>query len=402
MSLRLGYLVPEFPSQTHAFFWREISALRRSGVDVRLVSTRRPPASACRHEFAPAAISETHYIFPPSLPSLGGWAASGFPGATRLLSYLGALEASGVNNRLRQSGLVASAIDLVKWARVNRIDHVHVHSCADAAHVLALARRLGGPPYSLTLHGDLDVYGTDHRSKMKDAKFVCAVGNHLRQQILSKTDVSRDKVIVTCMGVETSELARLGTERSYAAGSLHLVTVARLNPAKGHIYALAAVHFCLQAGLDVHYTIAGEGPHRGVISSKIDELGIKDRVTMTGTLPESEVFRLLSVADAFVLSSTGLGEAWPVSVMEAMATALPVISSVIGATPEMITSGEDGLLVPQANVQALASAISLLASDANRRQKIGEAARRTAIKRFDVAVTAGTLRYAIQSGAVQR
>ena len=199
------------------------------------------------------------------------------------------------------------------------------------------------------------------------------------------------------MGVETSELAELGAERSCISGSLHLVTVARLNAAKGHLYALAAVHACLQTGLDLHYTIAGEGPHRDVIRSKIDELGLKDRVRLTGTLSESEVFRLLSVADAFILPSTGLGEAWPVSVMEAMGAALPVISSVIGATPEMITSGEDGLLVPQGDVRALSDAIFLLASDVDRRQMIGESARRTALRRFDVAVTAGTLRDAIQS-----
>jgi colanic acid/amylovoran biosynthesis glycosyltransferase len=397
VSLRLGYLVPEFPGQTHAFFWREIKALRRIGVDVLLISTRRPLPSACRHEFAPAAISETHYLFPPALPSLATWVTNGFRGVGRLLSYLGELDASGFKNRLKQFGLVASAVDLVQWARLNRIDHIHGHSCADAAHVLSLARHLGGPPYSLTLHGDLDVYGIDHRSKMKETAFVCAVGDHLRQQILSRTDVSRDRVIVTCMGVETSELARFGTERSYISGSLHLVTVARLNAAKGHLHALAAVHSCLQTGLDLHYTIAGEGPHRDVIRSKIDELGLKDRVTLTGTLPESEVFRLLSVADAFVLPSTGLGEAWPVSVMEAMGTALPVISSVIGATPEMITSGEDGLLIPQGDVRALSDAIFLLASDVDRRQMIGEAARRTALRRFDVAVTAGTLRDAIQS-----
>ena len=178
MSLRLGYLVPEFPGQTHAFFWREIRALRRIGVDVLPISTRRPLPSACGHEFAPVAISETRYLFSPALPSLATWVTNGFRGFSRLLSYLGELEASGLRNRLKQFGLVASAVDLVQWARLNCIDHIHGHSCADVAHVLSLARHLGGPPYSLTLHGDLDVYGIDHYSKMKEAAFVCAVGDH--------------------------------------------------------------------------------------------------------------------------------------------------------------------------------------------------------------------------------
>jgi len=199
------------------------------------------------------------------------------------------------------------------------------------------------------------------------------------------------------MGVEISELIGLGEVRSYTPGRLHLVTVARLNPTKGHAHALAAVRSCLQMGLDVRYTIAGEGPHVNVILSKIDELGLRDRVTMTGTLAEAEVFRLLSGADAFVLPSTGLGEAWPVSVMEAMGAGLPVIASVIGATPEMIASGKDGLLVRQGDEAALSEAIALLAADVNARRRIGELARATAIRRFDVDVTARRLWDAVQS-----
>src|SRR3954469_6435002 len=57
--VRVGYLIPEFPGQTHVFFWREIVALRARGVTVRLLSTRRPAGSS-RHEFAAAAAAETH------------------------------------------------------------------------------------------------------------------------------------------------------------------------------------------------------------------------------------------------------------------------------------------------------------------------------------------------------
>ena len=176
---------------------------------------------------------------------------------------------------------------------------------------------------------------------------------------------------------------------------LHLVTVARLNAAKGHIHAIAAVHRARQAGVEIRYSIAGEGPHRQAIASRIRELKLDDHVTLTGTLSEAEVFQLLSKADAFVLSSTGLGEAWPVSIMEAMGAGLPVISSAIGATPEMITPDEDGFLIPQNDEDALFEKIMLLARDLDVRRQIGEAARRTASRRFDVAVTAAALRDAI-------
>ena len=149
------------------------------------------------------------------------------------LSYISQLEKMGVKARLRQYGLLMSAIQLLQWAAHNRIAHVHSHSCADAAHVLALARRLGGPSYSLTLHGDLEVYGRDHRLKMKDAAFVCVVGDHLRRQVKEKVGLPDNRVITTCMGVDTAALVKIGNLRSYTPGQLHVATVARLNPAKG-------------------------------------------------------------------------------------------------------------------------------------------------------------------------
>jgi hypothetical protein len=91
-----------------------------------------------------------------------------------------------------------------------------------------------------------------------------------------------DRILLTFMGLDLSELASLGKERSYIPGKLHLVTVARLNPAKGHVHALAAIR--TNAGLDLHYTIAGEGPHLEAIRSQIKALELGEHVTLTGTV----------------------------------------------------------------------------------------------------------------------
>jgi glycosyltransferase involved in cell wall biosynthesis len=199
------------------------------------------------------------------------------------------------------------------------------------------------------------------------------------------------------MGLETSQLSTLGKDRSYKSGSLHVVTVARLEQAKGHLHALAAVSRAVEMGLDIQYTIAGDGSFREAIVARIRELGLERRVSITGTLAEHEVFELLSKADAFVLPSTGVGEAWPVSVMEAMSAGLPVVASIIGATPQMIRSGVDGLLVPQHDENALLQQFSSLACDPEMRRTIGKRARKTASLRFDVAATAAKLRNAVHA-----
>src|SRR5688572_15653472 len=61
-----GYLVPAFPDQRHAFFWREITALRRLGARPHLISTRKPPRTPRTHAWAHAAAAEAEYLFPGS------------------------------------------------------------------------------------------------------------------------------------------------------------------------------------------------------------------------------------------------------------------------------------------------------------------------------------------------
>lgn len=169
------------------------------------------------------------------------------------------------------------------------------------------------------------------------------------------------------------------------------MSVARLNPAKGHRYALEAVRQAVDQGCDVRYSIAGSGDARRAIEVDVARLGLTDRVALLGSLGEPEVRGLLERADAFLLPSVGLGEASPVAVMEAMASGLPVVASVIGGVPDMITDGEDGLLTPQADVPALTAAITRLARDVELRDRLGRAARARAARQFDSRVIAGRL-----------
>src|SRR5262249_47724460 len=159
------------------FFWREVTALRQAGVKVHLISSRRPEPGACRHEFAAAAARETYYLYPPRfLPALGTLLTRPLR-TLKGLRYILGLRESPWKKRLKYCGMLLCAADLLTHARRHGYRHLHVHSCADTAHIAALCRILGGPTYSLTLHGDLPVYGTDHASKMAGASFVACVTN---------------------------------------------------------------------------------------------------------------------------------------------------------------------------------------------------------------------------------
>src|SRR5690606_25789753 len=131
------------------------------------------------------------------------------------------------------------------------------------------------------------------------------------------------------------------------------------------------------------------------IRSEVQRMSLGEAVSFSGTLGEEDVLKLRQ-SDVLVLASTGLGEASPVAVMEAMSTGMPVICSRIGGTPEMITDGVDGFLVDRGDEQGLASKLTMLAESAELRARIGAAARRRAVEQFDIRRTTLRLLDAIE------
>lgn len=391
----IGYLVPEFPSQTHAFFWRELQAMEEAGVPVHVFSTRRPSPGSCPHAFARAAEVRTEYLFPPRL----GAALKGLvtrPRRTaRAVGYLMGLRQTPFVGRLKLLVLVPTAMALVHSARHNGLSHLHIHSCANAAHLGVLGDILDDLPYSLTLHGDLAVYGTDHAAKMARARFVNPVTHPLQKSLQETIGPGRPYPVIW-MGVDTDRFrpVRSGSPRDPAT-PLRALTVARLNEKKGHLYFLRAMAQLKTEGITFDYRIAGDGPFRSEIEAEIAKLGLTDHVTLLGSIPEDQVLEQLQQTDISVLTSYGMGEAAPVSVMEAMACGVPCIVSIIGGTRDMITHAEDGMLVAQQDVEAIGDALRAMASDPALLEHLSQKARATAEAMFDHRTNARKLCQAI-------
>jgi glycosyltransferase involved in cell wall biosynthesis len=315
----------------------------------------------------------------------------------RIVGYVAGLSESSLIERIKIAGMVFCSLDFVAFARRSKLEHVHVHSCAQAAHIVAMAYLLGGPPYSLHLHGDLAVYGKDHASKMQCATFVAAAARPMEREIVDVVGLSEHRVCTCWMGVETDLM--VPPSHKEPSISFNITTVARLNRAKGHENVLRAMALLVREGLDIRYAIVGTGPYESSLKRIVLELGLLDRVEFTGTLGEDEVKAVLHRSDAFVLASVGLGEASPVAVMEAMSIGLPVICSLIGGTAQMITDGVDGFLVEKHDIDGIASRLRLLVSSQELRKRLGIAARLRAVNTFDVSRTAAKLLKQIESHA---
>ena len=160
-----------------------------------------------------------------------------------------------------------------------------------------------------------------------------------------------------------------------------LLCVGRLARDKGFGNAIEALGRI--GAPEARLVVLGSGPERALLEETARKAGVSNRVDFLGSKPRAEVVDHLGAADVF-LFPTERDEAAPLVPLEAMAAGLPVVASDIGGGAELIESGKSGLLIPPADVDALARAIdSLLADDALRR-RMGEAARERIVERYTI------------------
>ena len=363
---KLGYFVPQFPGQTHIFFWREIQELEKRGVDVALFSTRKPAQGLIAHAWSDEAMARTEYL--------------GTPNPLDLLAALPRMPwrellAEGGRDFLKDCILSAPAARaLIRSCRRQGIEHVHVHSCGRAALVAKLAHHMGGPSYSITLHGPLEDYGPGQRVKWRDAKFATIITEKLIAEMRAEMPEDMPETIfLQPMGVDTERLSR---KVAYIPPSptetLRIFSCGRLNLVKGHQDHMAAVRQMLDAGQDIQLEIAGEDDdggngYRQVLEARIAELGLENNVRLLGAIDADAVRDKLLAAHMFVLASWA--EPLGVVYMEAMSCGLPTIGTAAGGVPELISDGVDGILVPPQDPQALAQAITAIAADPARATK---------------------------------
>ena len=174
-----------------------------------------------------------------------------------------------------------------------------------------------------------------------------------------------------------------------------VATVCRLSPEKGLSLLLEAVAELGRRGRDVSLVVVGDGPERAAIEATVDRLAIGDRVRLLGELEPAAVADVLADADAFCLPS--FAEGLPVSIMEAMATGLPVVATAVAGIPELVVDGDTGVLVPAGRVDLLADGLERILDDDDARRAIAKRARERVTMLHDGRTTAAAMRSLLAS-----
>jgi colanic acid/amylovoran biosynthesis glycosyltransferase len=234
---------------------------------------------------------------------------------------------------------------------MNRVEHIHVHFGTNSATVAMLCRKMGGPTYSMTIHGPEEFdspLAIALDEKIRHAKFVVAISSYCRSQLFRWIPFSDWKKIkeVHC-AVNEGFLAKENIE---FLEPKRFLSVGRLCEQKGQMLLLEAFQKVYQIHKDAQLHLVGDGEFREAIEAYISENGLKNNVHLLGWKSSDEIAEQMDKCSAMVLPS--FAEGLPVVIMEALARKRPVISTFIAAIPELIDN-RCGWLVPAGNAHKL-------------------------------------------------
>jgi len=170
------------------------------------------------------------------------------------------------------------------------------------------------------------------------------------------------------------------TKERFGTDDILFVCVARFAPQKNHSLLLKAFAQGPASDPKAHLVLVGEGVLREQLEEQAKSLGLAGQVHFLGL--RTDIPDVLGAMDVFVLSSDWEGN--PLSVMEAMASGLPIVSTAAGGVADLVESGKQGLIVPLGDVQGFSGAMISLLRNQEARQRLGLAAARRARQSYDV------------------
>lgn len=384
---RIGYLFERFPSFGQNFAYREVAELMRQGVDLRIFSIRRPgdePTEAWSAwvvgavTYLPeeaelvAEIDRTRDLPSEAKQALKDWG--------RKTDFLRLYQACWIGLRLRELG----------------VTRVHAHFAGMAARTAWWLRRFFGIDYSVTAHAN-DIFAPRDfeiglASIFDDAVAVVTVSDFAVEEMKERFPKNAAKFHRVYNGIDAE---------TFAASDLRdetplIISVGRLIEKKGFADLIAACRLLKARRRSFRCEILGEGPLDDELRRQTSAAKLDDVICFLGPQTQAQIAQHLARASVFALACKRAPEGdtdnLPTVIMEAMAAGLPIVSTRIAGVPEMVGSGENGLLVEAGDVEALADALEELLTDLTRGRKMGARGRAIAQEKFSIEANVTELR----------
>jgi len=282
------------------------------------------------------------------------------------------------------------------FVKAQQVDVLHAHQYTPFFQSLIGRLSRWRTPIVFTEHGR---HFPDSRSAkrvavnrllMRRRDRVIGVGASVRRALIANEGIPAARAEVIYNGVDLgpfeavrddSTLRREVRNELGVSNDEHVILqVARLNPLKDHLTAISTIRKLRDSGVNARLVLAGEGEERPKIEAAVRDADLPERVTLLGA--RRDIPRLLSAADAFLLSS--ISEGIPLTLIEAMAAGVPVVSTDVGGIPEVIDHGATGLLAPARDDGRLANHLQRALTDSAFRGSVIAAAQIKARERFSL------------------
>jgi glycosyltransferase involved in cell wall biosynthesis len=280
------------------------------------------------------------------------------------------------------------------WRAAGGIDVVHIHSALSPAvtvlraSLLALAGRARGCALVVHAHGGGVLTWLSSpwrrllmRTAMRPAHRVVAVWTAGHDKLRTVLPASRLTLIGNGVPVEQF------TGEAPAHDPPRILFVGLLTPRKGALDLLAASHLLTARGVAHELWLLGGTPDEGPAAESEVRAAVGDTARLLGTRTPEQMPGEYASVDVFCLPSWW--EAMPLSVLEAMATGLPVVASDVGDVRRVVLDGVTGYVVPPRDVEALAHRLQTLLTDPEKRRRMGIAGRARVTREFSSDVMAG-------------
>jgi glycosyltransferase involved in cell wall biosynthesis len=396
--MKIVYLTASFPfGKGEAFFIPEIEELRAQGNELVLVPLH--PRGPLLHQDANPLLSITvmerllsvRILADALLQAFGHPVRTGLAAATLLQSR-------STRIAIKNASVLLKSLWLARYVSISGTEHIHAQWGGCTATAAMIASRISGIPWSFTVHSWELVENNLLDVKARNASFVRVVSQFGKSRLQRRTSAQVD---LLHLGIRLPDSPNPAART--AGSTFRLVVVASLIEIKGHKYLFEAWSKLRDRGIVVNIDIVGEGGLREDLEQFVAQAGASDHIRFHGMIPHDVLLSQMSadIWDAVALPSivdqASQQEGIPVSLMEAMARQLPVISTETGGIPELLGDGA-GLLVPERDSTALADAIEQLASNPSLRRKLALAGRKRVEESFDVTVIVDRLAKLMQDG----
>jgi glycosyltransferase involved in cell wall biosynthesis len=315
-------------------------------------------------------------------------------------------EVGEIGERLKADGFTVEHLDrqpgidrgcakrLHAFAEQENVSVFHAHQYTPFFQAMLSRGFSGRRPVLFTEHGrhfpDLPSRKRSivNRLLLRKQDRLVGVGGAVRNALINNEGLPASRVEVVYNGVDLSALAaasplakqKIRAEFGFSDGDFVAIQVARLHELKDHKTAIRAIDKARHTIPNLRLLIVGEGEQRSAIETEIKDRHLKQHVVLAGI--RSDIADLLAASDVFLMSS--ISEGIPLTIIEAMAAGLPVISTAVGGIPEMIHHEQSGFLVEAGNDVGLAKALVQLEQSPSLGKALADAGRQVAIAQFSL------------------